>query len=164
MHFIKFKLINMGKNKKYIKLILVLISLFIPVVIFAYRPGPSEACKKAQYFLLNTIIDCSELEEIKLTDFLPGSECDKICNDIKFTFDQKRMSEKCTYGLTLVKGEPKLYCSYHGNTENIKNFIELNFNRIRPSKVPNGFIILFVCILGLIVISSIKSIIKKYFK
>lgn len=147
----------MGKNKKHIKLILVLISLFIPVVIFAYRPGYNEACEKTQFFLVNAIIDYFEFEDKKITEFLPGSECDKLCKEINFTFDKWRISQNCTYGLTLIKGEPKLYCYYHGNSENIRNFLKLNDIRRKPTKIPSGFINLFICLIGGAVIYSIRK-------
>lgn len=152
----------MRKNNKYIKILLTLISLFIPVFIFAYRPGANEACKEAQPLLLDKIeaYYYFELDGKEIQPFLPGSEWEKLRKTIGITLNE-RVSKNCSFGLTIVSGKPKIYCTRHGDTENIKNFLSLLFMRIRPSKLPNFAFIIIICFLGFIFVSCTKSWLDK---
>lgn len=150
----------MRKNDKYIKILLTLISLFIPVFIFAYRPGANEACQRAQYRLSGEIEDYFSFENKDVQPFLPGSEWEEMRKIIDITLDD-RVSKNCSFGLTIVSGKPKIYCAYHGDTENIKNFLYLLFMRIRPSKLPNLVFIMIIFVLGHIFVSATKSWLDK---
>ena len=155
----------MIKNYKIIVLILITLTSNI---LFAYKPPICKSCARIQSKLLYAIKEYYNKENRKIEPILPRKEFENIYNIVlekKYLKKTIEFYEKeCSYGITIISGEPKIYCRYHGNSENCSAFGTMSANNYFSPTLELGFFIFIGCLVLSFLISCIKMsfrVIKK---
>ena len=155
----------MNKKKKYIIMFInFTIVILFSTLILASRPGYSEICAHKQTSIFYKIMNYSE-DNYHDKIILPGKQFEDLYNKLlkENVFDKpiSYPTKDCSYGITLVSGEPMIYCKYHGNKENALAFNSINSSIYFANRDSTYLFIFFVCSILAVIIGLFKNIIKK---
>ena len=152
-------------TKKIRDIIFIIILISISTKLFAYRPGSNSHCNRYQNDLSRIIYNYSDDENITIKDTFPGTEFENLCKKLleKKYLDKpvKYPTKDCSYGITIISGDPKIYCKYHGNAENCSRFESMSANKYYAHTNDYGTLVFFGCGILALAISELKTAIKK---
>lgn len=153
-------------TKKIRDIIFIIILISISTKLFAYRPGYNSRCESYQYDLSRIIIyNYSYNENITIKDTFPGTEFENLCKKLS----EKKYLDKpvdyptkdCSYGITIISGDPQIYCKYHGNAKNCSRFESMSVNKYYAHTNDYGILVFLGCGILAFAISTSKTVIKK---
>lgn len=152
------------------KILIIILLILIPMSLFAYRPGIEFSCGIYQRNLLSKIIEYCDNEKIEIKSIYPGKDFDILYNKLleKKYFNEplSYRTSDCSYGITIISGSPEIYCKYHGNIINTREYESIcsGIYYYRNHYSDMGMVILVCCVFIGICISILKAIIKKFIK
>ena len=144
------------KTKNSIIVVAIFIISFSSTLLFAYKPSSWYYCKRFQKNLFYAIQTLSEKENRSITPVLPGEEFNILYKELiekKYLNKSSDYDSKyCSYGITIISGKPKVYCSKHGNTENCEKFSSLSANSYYAFNLkPSVFVFIGCVVLGTVI-------------
>ena len=152
------------------KILIIILLILIPMSLFAYRPCIEFGCGIYQRDLFSKIMKYCDKEKIEIKSIYPGKDFDNLYNKLLdkkyFKEPLKYRTADCSFGITIISGSPEIYCKYHGNIINTREFESINSsnNYYRNHYLDVGIVILVCCVFIGICNSIVKTIIQKFIK